>query len=144
MQQIPASSIERIEIINNPSAKYDADSEGGIINIVLKKNENPGTNGAFALGAGKGDRYRLNLSALLNHQAGDWNIGGAYDNWYTTRTRNVQGDRINYDVPDQYYLTQRGMTSGLFLSKRQSYCRLCTREERPPESGIIVGFSWRR
>lgn len=107
LQQIPASSIERIEIINNPSAKYDADSEGGIINIILKKNEDSGTNGAFALGAGYGDRYRLNVSALLNHKANKWNIGGAYDNWYTTRTRNVEGDRINYNVPELYYLTQR-------------------------------------
>jgi outer membrane receptor for ferrienterochelin and colicin len=54
LQQIPASSIERIEIINNPSAKYDADSEAGIINIVLKKNEDAGTNGAFAVGFRQG------------------------------------------------------------------------------------------
>lgn len=107
LQQIPASSIDRIEIINNPSSKYDADAEGGIINIILKKNSDAGTNGAFALGAGKGDRYRLNASALLNHNTGKWNIGGAYDNWYTTRTRSAKGDRINYDVPDMYYLTQR-------------------------------------
>jgi outer membrane receptor protein involved in Fe transport len=107
LEQIPASSIERIEIINNPSAKYDADSEGGIINIVLKKNEADGTNGAFAVGAGKGDRYRLNASALINHKSGKWNFGAAYDNWYTTRTRRVNGDRINYDLSEKYYLTQR-------------------------------------
>jgi outer membrane receptor protein involved in Fe transport len=107
LERISASSIERIEIINNPSAKYDADAEGGVINIVLKKNEDEGTNGAFAIGAGKGDRYRLNLSALLNHKANKWNFGVAYDNWYTTRTRSVKGDRINYDLPDEYYLTQR-------------------------------------
>lgn len=107
LDQLPASSIDRIEIINNPSAKYDADSEGGIINIILKKNEDQGTNGAFAVGAGHGDRYRLNVSALLNHKTNKWNIGGAYDNWYTTRTRSVKGDRINFDLPDQYYLTQR-------------------------------------
>jgi outer membrane receptor protein involved in Fe transport len=107
LEQIPASSIDRIEIINNPSAKYDADSEGGIINIILKKNEDQGTNGAFAIGAGYGDRYRLNISALANHKTNKWNIGGAYDNWYTTRTRSVKGDRINFDLPDHYYLTQR-------------------------------------
>jgi outer membrane receptor protein involved in Fe transport len=107
MQQIPASSIDRIEIINNPSSKYDADAEGGIINIILKKNNDAGTNGAFAIGTGRGDRYRINASALLNNQAGKWNIGGAYDNWYTTRTRSAKGDRINYAVPDRYYLTQR-------------------------------------
>jgi len=107
LEQIPASSIDRIEIINNPSAKYDADSEGGIINIILKKNEDRGTNGAFAIGAGHGEHYRLNASALLNHRTDKWNIGGTYDNWYTTRTRSLKGDRINFEIPDKYYLTQR-------------------------------------
>ena len=107
LERIPASSIEKIEIINNPSAKYDADAEGGIINIILKKSEDNGTNGAFALGAGKGDRYRFNASAMLNHKTDKWNFGIAYDNWYTTRTRSVRGDRINYELPEEYYLTQR-------------------------------------
>jgi outer membrane receptor for ferrienterochelin and colicin len=107
LERIPASSIERIEIINNPSAKYDADSEGGIINIVLKKSEDWGTNGAFAIGAGHGSQYRLNASMLLNHKTEKWNIGAAYDNWYTTRTRSVTGDRINYDLSEEHYLTQR-------------------------------------
>jgi outer membrane receptor protein involved in Fe transport len=107
LERIPASSIERIEIINNPSAKYDADAEGGVINIILKKSEDNGTNGAFAVGAGLGDRYRLNASMLLNHKTDKWNLGLEYDNWYTTRTRRVKGDRINYDSPDEYYLTQR-------------------------------------
>lgn len=107
LEQIPASSIDRIEIINNPSSKYDADAEGGIINIILKKNQDIGTNGAFALGAGLGSRYRLNGSLLLNHKANKWNYGMAYDNWYTTRTRRVNGDRINYDLPNEYFLTQR-------------------------------------
>jgi outer membrane receptor protein involved in Fe transport len=107
LQQIPASSIDRIEIINNPSAKYDADAEGGIINIILKKSDDAGTNGAFAVGAGLGDRYRLNASFLLNHKTDKWNFGISYDNWYTTRTRKVRGDRLNFDLPDQYFLTQR-------------------------------------
>ena len=50
--RIPASSVESIEIINNPSAKYDADAEGGIINITLKKNTGRGTNGSVAFGGG--------------------------------------------------------------------------------------------
>jgi outer membrane receptor protein involved in Fe transport len=107
LERIPASNIERIEIINNPSAKYDADAEGGVINIVLKKSEDRGTNAALAIGAGLGDRYRLNASVLLNHKTERLNVGFAYDNWYTTRTRTVKGDRINYDLPDEYYLTQR-------------------------------------
>jgi outer membrane receptor protein involved in Fe transport len=107
LEQIPASSIDRIEIINNPSAKYDADAEGGIINIILKTNDEAGTNGAFAVGAGLGERYRLNASILLNRKANRWNFGIAYDNWYTTRTRRVRGDRTNFDLPEEYYLTQR-------------------------------------
>jgi outer membrane receptor protein involved in Fe transport len=115
LDRIPASSIERIEIINNPSAKYDADAEGGVINIVLKKNESMGLNGAFAVGAGLGDRYRLNASALMNYKTKKWNYGLAYDNWYTTRTRRVRGDRVNYDLPDEYYLTQRRFDERLVL-----------------------------
>jgi len=107
LERIPAGNIERIEIINNPSAKYDADAEGGVINIILKNDKNNGTNGAVVVGAGLGDRYRLNTSLLLNHNSGKWDLGAAYDNWYTTRTRKVRGDRTNYDLPDEYYLTQR-------------------------------------
>lgn len=107
LEQIPASSIERIEIISNPSSKYDADAEGGIINLVLKKNTERGTNGAFALGVGFGERYRLNGMVLLNHKTEKWNIGIGYDNWYTTRTRRVNGDRVQFDIPNEYYLTQR-------------------------------------
>lgn len=107
LEQIPASSIERIEIITNPSAKYDADAEGGIINIVLKQNADWGTNGAVALGGGFGDRYRINGSVLLNHRTSKWNFGLAYDNWFTTRTRQQDGDRINYNLPNEYFLTQR-------------------------------------
>lgn len=107
LDQIPASSIDRIEIITNPSSKYDADAEGGIINIILKKNTNKGLNGSFVAGAGFGDRYRLNGAFLLNYKQGKWNFGAAYDNWYTTRTRSVNGDRIQLDIPAAYYLTQR-------------------------------------
>lgn len=107
LEQIPASSIDRIEIITNPSAKYDADAEGGIINIVLKRKSGVGTSGAFAIGAGFGERYRLNGMFLLNRKTEKWNVGIAYDNWYTTRTRRVNGDRIQYDLPNEYFLTQR-------------------------------------
>jgi outer membrane receptor protein involved in Fe transport len=106
LEQIPASTIERIEILTNPSAKYDADAESGIINIVLKNNINLGTNGAAALGGGFGARYRLNGSFLINHNTPKWNLGLAYDNWFTTRTRTVNKQRVQYDSDDKYYLSQ--------------------------------------
>ncbi len=104
--QIPSSSIESIEIINNPSAQYDADAEGGIINIRLKKNKQRGTNGAIALGAGVGAKGRVNSSFMLNHKSAKWNYAVAYDNRFAGRIRNIQGSRVNFDLPDEYYLNQ--------------------------------------
>ncbi len=54
LDNLPASAIEKIEIINNPSAKYDANGNAGIINIIYKKNKQEGFNGkvGFAVGAG--------------------------------------------------------------------------------------------
>lgn len=106
MDQIPASSIETIEIINNPTAKYDANAESGIINIILKKNKQNGTNGALALGTGVGSRGRINSSALLNHKTTAWNLGLAYDNRFAGRTRKIEASRTNFGLPDDYLLNQ--------------------------------------
>lgn len=104
---IPASSIARIEIITNPNAQYDAEAENGIINIVFKKGTKLGTNGAFGVGLGYGERTRFNSSALLNRKTGNWNIGLGYDNRFANRNRRVRGDRVNFNLPTQYFLTQR-------------------------------------
>lgn len=104
--QIPASSIESIEIINNPTAKYDANAESGIINIRLKKNKQNGTNGAIALGAGFGSRGRLNSSLLVNHKTKQWNFGLGYDNRFAGRTRKIDASRTNFNLPDNYLIDQ--------------------------------------
>lgn len=57
LQQIPASSIETIEIITNPSAKYDPEGTAGIINIILKKNQRYGSSGTVNMNAGWDDKY---------------------------------------------------------------------------------------
>ncbi|MBK7629951.1 MAG: TonB-dependent receptor [Ignavibacteriales bacterium] len=57
LQQIPASSIQNIEIITNPSAKYDPEGTAGIINILLKKNENQGLSGVINANAGLKEKY---------------------------------------------------------------------------------------
>lgn len=54
LDNIPASAIERIEIINNPSAKYEANGNAGIINLIYKKNEQEGFNGKVGLSSGLG------------------------------------------------------------------------------------------
>jgi outer membrane receptor protein involved in Fe transport len=106
LDRIPASSIERVEIINNPGAKYDADGEGGIINIILRKNTKQGTNGAFAVNGGYGARERFSSSFLMNHRPGNTNLGFSYDNRIGRRTRTVETDRENFAADEGHYLEQ--------------------------------------
>ena len=104
--QIAASSIESIEIINNASSKYDANAESGIINIKLKKNKQSGTNGAVAIGSGVGAKGRVNSSFILNNKVGKWNFGLGYDNRFAGRTRKIESNRTNYNLLDNYFISQ--------------------------------------
>lgn len=72
LEQIPADNIERVELITNPSAKFDAASTGGIINVILKKNKKLGLNGIASAGAGSPDILTGNLS--LNLREGKFNL----------------------------------------------------------------------
>jgi hypothetical protein len=76
LRNTPSDNIEKIELITNPSAKYDAAGNSGIINIKFKKNKNFGTNGNFSLGAGYSRYGRGNGSLALNHRQGKINIFG--------------------------------------------------------------------
>ncbi|MEM9936057.1 MAG: outer membrane beta-barrel family protein, partial [Bacteroidota bacterium] len=69
---------ESIEIITNPSAKYDAEGNAGIINIRLKKDQNMGTNGSFSLGYAIGRYPKYNGSLNLNNRSKKMNIFGNY------------------------------------------------------------------
>jgi outer membrane receptor protein involved in Fe transport len=86
-QRIPASSIERIEVINNPSAKYDAQASGGIINIVLKTQSDEGFGGNVGFNAGNFDRYNSNLD--FNYKKGKWNVFGSLNGNQDTRISNA-------------------------------------------------------
>ena len=83
LQSIPASSIESVELITNPSAKYDAEGQSGIINIVLKKNKKLGLNGSVALTAGNRDNYNGNTN--LSFQNSKINLYGNYSYRYGNR-----------------------------------------------------------
>ena len=104
--QIAASSIESIEIINNASSKYDANAESGIINIKLKKNKQSGTNGAVALGTGFGAKGRINSSVIFNNKVGKWNLGLGYDNRFAGRTRKIESNRSNFNLIENYFISQ--------------------------------------
>lgn len=83
LQNMPASNIQNIEIITNPSAKYEAEGNSGIINIVLKKNENLGTNGSVSTSMRQGWKTSHNHNLNLNYRSEKVNIYGSseYYNW---------------------------------------------------------------
>lgn len=71
---LSASQIELIEIMTNPSSKYDAAGNAGIINIKTKKNKVKGFNGNLNLSYGQGRYYKSNNSLLLNYRNGNYNV----------------------------------------------------------------------
>ncbi len=103
LTQIPADQIESVEVISNPSAKYEASSTGGILNIVLKKNRKPGYNGMVSFGAGTQGRYNGMFNLNLHQER--WNVTSFYNfnaskntaPGYTYRTNlNSDGSVANY------------------------------------------------
>ena len=93
LQQLPASSIERIEVITNPSAKYKPDGSSGIINIVMKKNTEKGINGSVTGNAGNQDRY--NGNGRINYYSEGLNIYSSYG------IRKESRNRLNIDTRRQ-------------------------------------------
>lgn len=101
LQQLPASSIDQIEVITNPSSKYDAEGMSGIINIKTKKDKNIGLNGTVTVGAGTNDKYNAGLQ--LNRRSKKSNIffnygfrdDRRYNEGNSLRT-NTYGDAVSY------------------------------------------------
>ena len=80
LKQIPSTSIKQIELITNPSAKYNPEGMSGIINIILHKNTNIGFNGNINLGVTKEINARFNSSIDMNYRNGKFNFYGNYGN----------------------------------------------------------------
>jgi outer membrane receptor protein involved in Fe transport len=95
LQQLPANSIERIEIITNPSAKYKPDGTAGIINLILKKERKEGVNGTLTGNVGNENRY--NSSVALNYNKGGVNVFGSYGIRLDRRDRFSKDNRIETD-----------------------------------------------
>jgi hypothetical protein len=125
LANMPSDQIESIEIITNPSSKYEAAGNAGIINIILKKNKSLGTNGTLTLSGGNGflknatnDLYRGSSTLNLNHRNEKWNFFGnasaGRNRWYNSNhfLRSSVIENVSNDF-DQY--TQR-IGGGKFLN----------------------------
>ena len=108
---IPASAIESVEVITNPSAKYDPDGMSGIINIVLKKNKLQGTNGNASISAGTNNKYNGNVS--YNLRKNKVNIYTNYSFRYNERYGKGDVKRTTYMGDSAIYLIQKNNSDNL-------------------------------
>jgi outer membrane receptor for ferrienterochelin and colicins len=111
LKMLPADSVEKIEVITNPSSRYEAEGGGGIINIILRKGKNDGINGSFTVTTG--DPANHSISANVNHKTEDFNI-------YTTQSYNQRGSKGNFlnDIENLDPLT--GDTTGFINEDRHN------------------------
>ncbi|GAB2764400.1 outer membrane beta-barrel family protein [Rhabdobacter roseus] len=123
LEQIPASNIERVEIITNPSSRFDADGAAGIINIVLKQERAAGFNGNAQFTAGTRDKY--NASVNLNNRFKKLNLFASYNLLERRRWRYRDNTRDNFLNDELRYLEQR--TEGV---------------SRDFNNNVRVGFDW--
>tara|TARA_R110000751_G_scaffold645_5_gene2247 strand:+ start:1703 stop:4039 length:2337 start_codon:yes stop_codon:yes gene_type:complete len=101
---LTADMIERIEVITNPSAKYDAEGTSGIINIVLKKEEKKGLNGAVTLNTGVPNNHSLGLS--LNRRTEKFNLFSQVG--FGRRTFPSDEETENRNLEDGTYISSFG------------------------------------
>ncbi len=93
LQSTPANAIEKIEIMLNPSAKYDAAGNAGIINIKMKRDKNLGFNGSATIGGGYGRYYKANGGLRLNYRSKQVQLFGDYNYYNNQRWQNIEIDR---------------------------------------------------
>lgn len=110
LQQLQGNMIERVEIITNPSARYEAEGMGGIINIVLKKERKEGFNGSFDVVAGYPENF--GVAANVNYRKKDFNF---FIN-YSTSYRNTPGRN---DLYQEFY-----RNDSIFISTKEMESRL--------------------
>jgi outer membrane receptor protein involved in Fe transport len=121
LDQIPANLIESIELVTNPSSKYNPEGTSGIINLVLKKEKEPGFNGSASVTAATYDNYNSSLN--LNYRYDKWSLNGGYDFRQRTRPGSSNSFTTNYylneltgSIDSTSYRLQDGDRNSLDLS----------------------------
>ncbi|MBL7826103.1 MAG: TonB-dependent receptor [Saprospiraceae bacterium] len=129
LQSLPADQIDRIDIITNPGAKYEAEGNAGIIDIRLKKDKNLGANGSVSTTASQGKYGQANLSGTGNFRnkkinlfgSGMFGVGKRFDNmkFYSLQNDIIQ-DEINENLSDARNGNYR-LGLDFFKSKTQTF-----------------------
>lgn len=110
LRLIPADAIEKVEVITNPSARYDAEGGGGLLNIILKKGKNQGLNGTFIASTGYPETY--GLSGNLNYKSKNFNL-------FTTQGYNDRNNPGNA-FTDSRYLNSDNTTRNYVNETREN------------------------
>jgi iron complex outermembrane receptor protein len=122
LRSTDGNTIQSIEIITNPSAKYDASGNSGIINIKLKKNKQSGTNGSLNVGVGYGKYGKDNNTLTLNHKAGSLNLFGSFSHNDNKRLQDIDIKRVITSSAGQ--TTYFNQTSPIIQSDQNNSYRL--------------------
>ncbi len=128
LQSLQAEQIDRMDIITNPGAKYEAEGNAGIIDIRLKKDKNHGTNGTYNIGGSKGRLWKGNTGLSANHRNKNVNVFGnaAYgrgmafhDMTFNSRMNGIYQEEINLTERTFSDYNLRGGVD-YFISKKQT------------------------
>ena len=106
LRQLPANLIERIEVITNPSARYEAEGMAGIINIILRKERGKGLNGSFDFNAGYPTNYGAALN--LNYRKEKFNFFTSYGVRYRNNPGTSERYQTFYDTAFTKFIDQVG------------------------------------
>jgi len=125
LRLIPADAIDKVEVVTNPSARYDSEGGGGLLNIILKKGKNQGINGTFIGTVGDPENY--GLSGNLNFKSESVNV-------FTTSGYNYRKSPGN-SLTDTRYLNDDGSTQSYTNERREN-------ERLNKGFNTTTGFDW--
>jgi hypothetical protein len=137
LRGLPSAAIERIDIITNPSAKYDAAGNSGIIDIRMKKDQRMGANGTFTAGYGQGVYPKANAGTSMNYRNKKINIFGNYNYAYRIG--------LNHLFLDRNFYTDNGVYNGGDLKDNYNKPKIGSHTARFgmdffPDKKTIIGF----
>ncbi|MBJ6118337.1 TonB-dependent receptor [Pontibacter sp. BT310] len=116
LQGMSAENLKDLEIITNPSSKYDAEGTSGIININLKKNELFGLNGGVYAGYQYNELHSYTTGGNVNIKTGKWNTAVNADFSRRPRFRDMETERVVNSKTGKKSLTQDGREEGYRIS----------------------------